>query len=74
MSLARTAARVVLGTLMVGAGVSHLTVSREEFQAQVPSWFPVDRDVTVLGPASPRSASARLSWRSPAISGWSAAC
>ena len=34
---------------MVGAGISHLTVSREEFQAQVPSWFPVDKDVTVLG-------------------------
>lgn len=33
---------------MVGAGVSHLTVAREEFQAQVPSWFPVDEDTTVL--------------------------
>jgi uncharacterized membrane protein len=49
MSLPRTAARIVLGTLMVGAGVSHVTVSREEFQAQVPSWFPVDKDLTVLG-------------------------
>ncbi|WP_237690297.1 DoxX family protein [Nocardioides panacisoli] len=33
---------------MVGAGVTHLTVAREEFQAQVPEWFPVDDDVTVL--------------------------
>jgi uncharacterized membrane protein len=33
---------------MVGAGVSHLTAQREEFQAQVPSWFPIDDDVTVL--------------------------
>ena len=49
MSLARTTARVVLGTLMVGAGISHLTVARDEFQAQVPSWFPIDGDVTVLG-------------------------
>ena len=49
MSLARTVARVVLGTAMAGAGVSHLTVSRDEFQAQVPSWFPVDKDLTVLG-------------------------
>ena len=48
MGLARTVARVVLGTLMIGAGLSHLTVSREEFQAQVPSWFPVDEDLTVL--------------------------
>jgi uncharacterized membrane protein len=49
MSLPRSAARIVLGTLMVGAGVSHLTVARKEFQAQVPSWFPLDEDLTVLG-------------------------
>lgn len=48
MRLARTLARIVLGTMMVGAGVSHLTVSREEFQAQVPEWFPVEEDLTVL--------------------------
>ncbi|MTG87943.1 hypothetical protein GJV82_03080 [Cellulosimicrobium sp. BIT-GX5] len=46
--LVATLARVGLGLALVGAGVSHLTVSREEFQAQVPSWFPVDEDVTVL--------------------------
>ena len=44
---ARTAARLLLGTAMVGAGVLHLTVQREEFRAQVPSWFPVDEDLTV---------------------------
>ncbi|MFB7887577.1 hypothetical protein ACFCZ3_06030 [Cellulosimicrobium cellulans] len=43
-----TLARVALGLALLGAGVSHLTVAREEFQAQVPSWFPVDEDVTVL--------------------------
>jgi uncharacterized membrane protein len=43
-----TLARVVLGLALVGAGVSHLTVAREEFQAQVPAWFPVDEDVTIL--------------------------
>ena len=46
---AQTAARVALGLIMVGAGVSHLTNQREEFQAQVPDWFPVDEDLTVLG-------------------------
>ncbi|WP_199580382.1 hypothetical protein [Blastococcus sp. TBT05-19] len=46
---ARTAARLVLGAAMVGAGVLHLTVQRQEFQAQVPSWFPLDEDLTVLG-------------------------
>lgn len=33
---------------MVGAGTLHLTAQREEFQAQVPQWFPVDADATVL--------------------------
>ena len=48
MTLARTTARIVLGTLMVGAGITHLTVAREEFQAQVPSWFPIDEDLVVV--------------------------
>ncbi len=44
----RTAARLLLGVAMVGAGVLHLTTQRQEFQAQVPAWFPVDEDLTVL--------------------------
>ena len=48
-ALARTAARLVLGSAMVGAGVLHLTTQRQEFRAQVPAWFPVDEDLTVLG-------------------------
>ncbi|SEL07819.1 Uncharacterized membrane protein [Blastococcus sp. DSM 46786] len=46
---ARTAARLLLGAVMVSAGVLHLTTQREEFRAQVPAWFPVDEDLTVLG-------------------------
>jgi uncharacterized membrane protein len=38
---------VLLGGFLVAAGVAHV-VAREEFHAQVPSWFPVDEDVTVL--------------------------
>lgn len=34
---------------MVGAGIAHLTTQRREFQAQVPNWFPLDEDVTVVG-------------------------
>lgn len=49
MSLLRTLARVALGAAMVAAGISHLTTQREEFRAQVPEWFPVDEDLTVLG-------------------------
>jgi uncharacterized membrane protein len=44
----RTAARLVLGTAMVVAGLLHLTAGRQQFRAQVPSWFPVDEDLTVL--------------------------
>jgi uncharacterized membrane protein len=47
--VAPTIGRVLLGSFMVGAGVLHLTTQREEFRAQVPSWFPVDEDLTVLG-------------------------
>lgn len=47
--LPRTAARLLLGSAMVGAGILHLTTQRQEFQAQVPSWFPLDEDVTVVG-------------------------
>ena len=46
---AQTLGRVVLGGFMVTAGVLHLTTQREEFRAQVPDWFPVDEDLTVVG-------------------------
>lgn len=48
-SLPRSAARVLLGAFMTLAGVGHLTFQRQEFQAQVPTWLPVDRDAVVLG-------------------------
>lgn len=44
----RTLGRVLLGGVLAFAGTSHLTFARDEFQAQVPSWFPVDTDVVVL--------------------------
>ena len=47
-SFPRTVARITLGTAMVGAGVLHLTTQRQEFQAQVPDWFPLDEDLTVI--------------------------
>lgn len=33
---------------MTLAGTSHLTFARDEFQAQVPSWVPLDKDFIVL--------------------------
>ena len=47
-SLPRTVARWALGAVLVAAGVSHLTFAREDFRAQVPSWFPFDEDPVVV--------------------------
>ena len=47
-SPARTIARVLLGLALIFAGTSHLTFAREEFDAQVPSWVPMDHDAVVL--------------------------
>ena len=41
-------ARIGLGAMLVFAGISHLTWARKEFQAQVPPWVPIDKDLTVL--------------------------
>jgi len=40
--------RIILGTFMVLAGISHLTFSRVEFQAQVPDWIPLSKDLVVI--------------------------
>ena len=44
----RAVSQVALGGVLVSAGVSHLTVSRVEFQAQVPTWLPLDPDFVVI--------------------------
>lgn len=48
-TLSQNLTRLALGAFMAGAGVTHLTVARDEFRAQVPSWVPVDEDLVVLG-------------------------
>lgn len=40
--------RVTLGAFLFFAGISHLTFLRAEFQAQVPNWVPVNKDLTVI--------------------------
>ncbi|NOJ98467.1 hypothetical protein D7W82_34415 [Corallococcus sp. CA049B] len=40
--------RGVLGSFMVGAGTGHLSFARGPFQAQVPDWVPMDKDLVVL--------------------------
>ncbi len=39
---------MLLGILLVGAGVGHLTVARQAFQAQVPPWLGFDADFVVV--------------------------
>lgn len=47
-SLGRTVLRVLLGAGLLLAGTGHLTFQRQEFQAQVPPWVPLDADFVVL--------------------------
>jgi uncharacterized membrane protein len=44
----RILARLALGVALAAAGLSHLTTSRAEFQAQVPAWVPLDADFVVI--------------------------
>ena len=47
-SVPRTIGRIGLGAILVMAGISHLTFARDDFQAQVPTWLPLDKDFVVL--------------------------
>lgn len=40
--------RIVLGLFMVSAAIGHFTFQRAEFQAQVPNWLPINKDIVVL--------------------------
>ncbi len=40
--------RILLAIFMVYAGLSHLTFGRIEFQAQVPDWVPLSKDLVVI--------------------------
>lgn len=44
----QTWTRLGLGAMMSVAGASHLTFARQDFQAQVPDWLPLDKDAVVL--------------------------
>lgn len=47
-SKGRRVGAIALGSFLAFAGTSHLTFARQEFQAQVPAWVPLDDDVVVL--------------------------
>ncbi len=40
--------RVLLAVFMIYAGLSHLTFNRIDFQAQVPDWVPLSKDLVVI--------------------------
>jgi len=47
-TILRTIFRLVLGAFLLLAGISHLTVNREAFLAQVPTWLPLEGDFVVV--------------------------
>jgi len=48
MSGIRSVARILLGVALALAGITHLTSKRLEFQAQVPDWVPLDKNLVVV--------------------------
>ena len=48
MNILKAIARIALGIALAYAGITHLTSSRLEFQAQVPNWVPFSADFVVL--------------------------
>jgi uncharacterized membrane protein len=45
---AQTVTRILLGLVLILAGIGHLSFSRIAFQAQVPPWLPMDPDLVVV--------------------------
>lgn len=48
MKILKNLARYLLGIALIFAGTGHFTFSRQEFQAQVPAWVPLEPDFVVL--------------------------
>ena len=40
--------RIALGVIMTIAALGHFTLQRDEFQAQVPDWIPMSKDLIVI--------------------------
>lgn len=47
-TLAQNIFRTLLALFMILAGTSHLTFARVDFQAQVPDWVPIGKDLVVI--------------------------
>lgn len=61
--------RVLLGVFMIAAAIGHFTFQRAEFQAQVPNWIPLSKDVVVVlsGVAEISLGLAMLFWKQQRI-------
>ena len=73
MELLRKGLQVLLGLALGYAGVGHLTSSREEFQAQVPSLFEEYADFVVVASGVVEivlGAALVLLWRYRVVVGW----
>jgi uncharacterized membrane protein len=68
-SVLRSLGQGALGAVLLTAGTGHLTKQRQEFQAQVPSWFPVEKDRVVVASGFVElalGAALLTTWRQPA--------
>ncbi|MCY1140853.1 hypothetical protein OWR29_22880 [Actinoplanes sp. Pm04-4] len=67
--MVRTAGQIVLGAFLLFTGTAHLTFARLEFQAQVPSWVPLDENFVVIASGVVELCLALallVTWRQPA--------
>ena len=48
MAVIKTLLQLLLGAFLLSAGVSHIGSNRITFQAQVPTWLPLDPDFVVV--------------------------
>jgi uncharacterized membrane protein len=48
MELIKRVLQLILGLFLTSAGLSHLGSNRQAFQAQVPTWLPLDPDFVVI--------------------------
>jgi len=64
----RALAQGALGVVLLTAGTAHLTAQRQQFQAQVPPWLPLDPDLVVVASGVVElalGAALLLAWRPP---------
>ncbi|GAB3333408.1 membrane protein [Marivirga atlantica] len=75
-STAQNIFRILLALFMIYAGVSHLSFNRVDFQAQVPDWVPLEKDLVVIlsGIVEIILGSALLLWKQQRVyAGWALA-